>query len=111
MEIGLEQKKRDGAAMYIKGKFEFRNKKAFTDDKFVRGGTGKQNLKVIKRSSMTGIIEMLEDTSQLRNATFFTCKSRNTQVFRNSCVQMTDRLAHIRRGTASTLKILHHTRF
>ena len=80
MEIGLEQKKRDKAAMYIKVRFEFRNKKAFTDDKFVRGGTGRQNLKVIKRSSMimTGIIEMLEDTSQLRVATFFTCKSRNT---------------------------------
>ena len=64
--------------MYMKGRFEFRNKKAFTDDKFFRGGTGRQNLKVIKRSSMTGIIEMLEDTSQLRIATFFTCKSRNT---------------------------------
>ena len=68
MKIGLEQKKRDRAAMYIKGRFEFRNKKAFTDDKFVRGGTGRQNLKVIKRSSMTGIIKMLEDTSQLRIA-------------------------------------------
>ena len=78
MEIVLEQKKRDRPTMYIKGRFEFRNKKAFTDDKFVRGGTERQNLKVIKRSSMTGIIEMLEDTSQLRNATFFTCKSRNT---------------------------------
>ena len=73
------QKKRNRAAMYIKGRFEFRNKKAFTDNKFVREGTGRQNLKVIKRSSMTsGIIEMLEDTSQLRIATFFTCKSRNT---------------------------------
>ena len=76
MEIVLEQKKRDRTTMY-KGRFVFRNKKAFTDDKFVRGETGRQNLKVIKRSSMTGIIEMLEDTSQLRNATFFTCKSRN----------------------------------
>ena len=36
MEIGLEQKKRDRAAMYIKGRFEFRNNKAFTDNKFVR---------------------------------------------------------------------------
>ena len=65
MEIGLEQKKRYRAAMYIKGRFKFGNRKAFTDDKFVRGGTGRQNLKVIKRSSMTGIIEMLEHTSQL----------------------------------------------
>ena len=48
--------------MYIKGRFEFRNKKAFMNDKFVRGGTGRQNLKVFKRSSITGIIEMLEDT-------------------------------------------------
>ena len=103
MEIGLEQKKRDRAAMYIKGRFELRNKKAFTDDKFVRGGTGRQNLKVIKRSSMTGIIEMLEDTSQLRIAIL------SLPVIRNSCVQMTNRLAHIRRGTASTLKIVHHT--
>ena len=70
MKIGLEQKKRDRAAMYIKGRFEFRNKKAFTDDLFVRGGTGRQNLKVIKRSSTTGIIKMLEDTSQLRACSY-----------------------------------------
>ena len=59
---------------------------------------------------MVSIVKVLKNASQFRIATFVTGWSRDTQVFRYSCAQMTDRLAYIRCGTASTLEKINYTR-
>ena len=43
-EERLEQKKRGRAVMYIEGRFDLRNNKVFTHDKFVRRRKRRQNL-------------------------------------------------------------------
>ena len=57
---------------------------------------------------MTSTIEVRENTGHYGTATFVTCK--RIQVFRNSCVKITDRLAQIRCATAAILKRINHTR-
>ena len=44
---GLKWKERDWTALYVEGRFVLGNKKAFPNEKFIRGRAGRKDLKIV----------------------------------------------------------------